>query len=45
MHGEDCLLVKTCDSATDGIHRFFKCPQAWVISISTGLFNTFVMGN
>jgi hypothetical protein len=30
MHGEDCL-VQMCAEGTDGGHRFFKCPRAWVI--------------
>ena len=42
MHNKD-YLVQMCGSGTDRGRRFFKRPRAWIISMNTGLFNTFVL--
>ena len=41
MHGEDCL-VQMFIKGMDGDRRFFKCPRAWVISITIYFFNMFL---
>ena len=42
MHGEDCL-VQMLAEGTDGGHRFFKCPRAWVILSIKGVLDMFNM--
>jgi hypothetical protein len=38
MHGEDCL-VQMFTEGIDGGRRFFKCPRAWVITITFWFLN------
>ena len=42
MHGEDCL-VQMCAEGTDGDHRFFMCPRAWVMLSTKGVLDMFNM--
>ena len=42
MHGED-YLVQMFTEGIDGGHRFFKCPRAWVITITICFINMFVL--
>ena len=41
MHGEDCL-VQMFTEGMDGGRHFFKCPRAWVITITIHLLNMFL---
>ena len=43
-HGEDCV-VQMMTEGTDGGHRFFRCPRAWVLAITLCVHNTFVMSS